>query len=74
MASSVDQDQMLQNAVSDLVLHCLQWPVPILRIITVSNACMREVWESLSGSQTHKNGPETFQKSVPGSLGLQLTI
>ena len=36
MANSVDSDQMLPSAASDLGIHCLhRLSVPILRIITV---------------------------------------
>ena len=35
MANSEDPDQMLQNAASDLGLHCLLRPIPIFRIIKV---------------------------------------
>ena len=35
MANTVDTDQMLHSVVPDLGLHCLQYSVPILRIITV---------------------------------------
>ena len=36
MANSVDPDQMLHPAASDLGLHCKDLSVPILRVITVN--------------------------------------
>ena len=36
MANSVDPDQTPLFAASDLGLHCLQKPLPILRVITVN--------------------------------------
>ena len=37
MTNSVDPDQTLQNAASDLGLHCLLRPVPVFWVITRLN-------------------------------------
>ena len=46
MANSVDPDQMLHSAASDLGLHCLERPtVPILRVITV--VICQNFWDNM---------------------------